>query len=530
MATPTSAFFGPTGDAVIDGLTNGYYWVLNADRTVDWAIANGPAGEYWNNPAALHQYASVMLQTIAYFSNIKFNYVGYYTTPSVAYQAGAELTISLSAGTVLFPSASTWARGFFPRPTSQAVYYYGEAGDVYLNINSQANTLPSYEPGSAGWFVFLHEIGHAIGLKHPHDSGGTGRPTLAGLGLEEFDKDWASVMSYGDDFNWNLRQWDPFTPMILDVLTLQYLYGKNMVTNAGDTLLPLSRVGGYGTIWDASGNDTVTAAAAPEGWMIMLPDVQLSALVSTKAGLAVPVAEFALSSPTTMYWLAGDIENAAGSNSGDVLYGSSGNNVLSGNGGNDYLFGLSGNDTLFGGAGLDVAVYNGPSSNFSIQWLSDDNFSLRDGRGTEGYDTLIGIERLQFSASEVALDLAPNEAGGAAALLMGAVLGRQSLFARKELLGVFVDLFDAGFSMRELSGAVMRLDIWGILAGGNSSAQIATYLLTNLYGAASQAELVQAISSIDASPGDYLWHLAESSANQARINLVGLSQVGLEYL
>ena len=39
--------------------------------------------------------------------------------------------------------------------------------------------------------------------------------------------DWAKIMSYNDDANWNLASLDPATPMPLDVLALQYLYGQN---------------------------------------------------------------------------------------------------------------------------------------------------------------------------------------------------------------------------------------------------------------------------------------------------------------
>ena len=36
-------------------------------------------------------------------------------------------------------------------------------GDIYLNLNSQANYLSSYEIGSAGFFLILHELGHTLG-------------------------------------------------------------------------------------------------------------------------------------------------------------------------------------------------------------------------------------------------------------------------------------------------------------------------------------------------------------------------------
>lgn len=344
MATPAYRYFGLVGDPVIDGISHGYYWGLNNDRTVDWSISDGFSGEYWVNPGEKPSLMQSMLDTYSYFANIKFNYVGYYKTPVVAVQYGSEINFSLS-GSDFFSSKYTWAIGHFPTLAHESKYR-GQGGDIFLNIYSQANSLSSYAPGSAGWFVFMHEIGHVLGLKHPHDNGGTGRPTLSQLGLADMDVDWATIMSYADDFNWNTRLWDPATPMILDVLGLQYIYGKNMSSNAGDTTFQLAQTNFYQTLWDASGNDTVSAAGSSSGWTIHLPDKQLSQLVDTKVGLASVSSEFSLTSPRTLYWLAGTLENAIGGNGDDSIFGSNDGNSLQGGGGNDALHGGAGNDTF----------------------------------------------------------------------------------------------------------------------------------------------------------------------------------------
>ena len=110
---------------------------------------------------------------------------------------------------------------------------------MYLNIDSEANSYTSYEPGSQGWFLLLHELGHALGLKHPHDDGGTGRPTFEELNRAGLNDDTTTVMSYFDTTeSLNEVSYDPATPMILDVLALQYLYGKNTSTNSGYYIRP----------------------------------------------------------------------------------------------------------------------------------------------------------------------------------------------------------------------------------------------------------------------------------------------------
>jgi Ca2+-binding RTX toxin-like protein len=383
---PSTSPFAQTGDLIIDAMTTGYRWTLGFDRTIDWSISGGFSGEFWTNPGIVEQYARAMLDTYSYYANVRFNYVGSYTTPTAAAQAGSEINFYTSASTVLFPSTSIWARAFFPTLSSDIgpQGYQGAAGDVVLNINSAANSLTSYDPGSAGWFVFIHEIGHALGLKHPHDDGGTGRPTLSNLGLEDLDIDWATMMSYKDDFNYNLRYYDPATPMLLDVLALQYLYGPNMNYNTGDTTYTLQANNFYITLWDAAGADTVTASNSDRGWYIYMPDDQISTLSPARVGYALPLAEEAASDPKSLYWLLGNIENATGSQFSDEIYGSVLNNRIFAQSGNDYIIGWDGNDTLDGGFGND-SVFGGIGDDI-INDLSGANYL----RGDEGNDSIVG--------------------------------------------------------------------------------------------------------------------------------------------
>lgn len=213
------------------------------------------------------------------------------------------------------------------------------------------------------------------------------------------------------------------------------------------------------------------------------------------------------------------------SGSGNAL-----DNVLAGNEGNNTLTGAGGNDALDGGAGVDTAVYSGSRSGYTLSKTSS-GFSLNNGTGPDGNDTLQNVERLAFSDVRLALDMGLTESGGEAALLLGAVLGSAVLTAKKDLVGAVIGLFDQGMTLQQLSGAVMRLDIWGVLAGGNSNTNIATYLLTTVHGSAPDATtLASAVASLTNDPqGDFLWHLAESSANQAQVGLVGLAATGLVF-
>ena len=123
-------------------------------------------------------------------------------------------------------------------------------------------------------------------------------------------------------------------------------------------------------------------------------------------------------------------------------------------------------------------------------------------------------------------------------MLLGAVLGKTLTALKKPLLGTVIDLFDQGYTMPQLSGALMRLDIWGILAnGGNATAtntQIANYLLSTVNKVVPDSLTLAAAvallnSEMGASQGNFLSTLALSDANQTQVGLVGLLTTGLEY-
>ena len=204
----------------------------------------------------------------------------------------------------------------------------------------------------------------------------------------------------------------------------------------------------------------------------------------------------------------------------------------------DSFTGNPGNDNIDGGAGTDTITYSISRSNFALAKTSS-GFTLTDNTGTNGTDALQNIERLKFSDGAIALDVGATQSAGETALLLGAVLPGRLVFdaSKQALLGAAIDLFDQGYSLQTLSGAVMRLPIWDVLTGKAtpSSSDIATYLLTNVNGAAPDGTtLANAVTALNtetdfATQGNFLWHLAESAANQMHIGLVGLATTGLAF-
>jgi len=105
-------------------------------------------------------------------------------------------------------------------------------------------------------------------------------------------------------------------------------------------------------------------------------------------------------------------DNISGNDVANTLTGGWGNDTLSGYGGDDLLKGGQENDSLFGGDGVDVAVFSGAFSDYTIESLLGGRFRIVDNRSGEndGTDTLTGIEYLQFADRTIALPGSTNSA------------------------------------------------------------------------------------------------------------------------
>ena len=506
---PTPSAHGLTGDEIIDAMTTGYRWSLDGTRVIDVSISSGFSGEYWINPSEVTASLKAALATFGTFANVKFNYLGQFVDPTQAARAGSEINLSLDSEWTFFSAENQWARAFFPAPSYSQSPYTGAAGDVYLNINSDANSLPSYSPGSAGWFLLLHELGHSLGLKHPHDDGGNGRPTLSDIGFDGLDMDWATIMSYNDEAFANLVEWDPSTPMVLDALALQYLYGPNTSTHAGQSVHVLQDQDFYTTLWDASGIDTLDVQAQAEGWTIILPNVTLTTSVNTQVGLALPNSDMASDVPSNVIWLLGDYENVRGTAFDDVIF----TNAL--------------DNQIQAGGGRDTVSWDQPHGQYRISATAT-GWMVQDTQDQGSVDQLQAVERLAFSDRAIALDLDGH--AGTVAKVLGAVFGAASV-RNLDFVGIglhFMD--DEGYSAESL----MQLALQARLGSQASHGQVVDLLYTQVMQEPPTPEVRQGFVDWLDSGQETVVSLgvmaAETAFNRANIDLVGLARTGLAYL
>jgi len=239
------------------------------------------------------------------------------------------------------------------------------------------------------------------------------------------------------------------------------------------------------------------------------------------------------------YWadigfLYDEIRSAMSEN--DVLVG--GISIVNGDARPNFLQASTVSVQIDAGVGIDVVSYGGKRSEYKISFTGNAEVNvISQGRNVDA-DTLVNVERIHFSDTKLAVDTAPTQSAGKAALLLGAVLpGKLALDASKQqLMGTVIDLFDQGYTLQSLSGAILKLPIWDVLTGKVSPkvADIASYLVGNIYagladqGAIHDAEVAMA-SENTATQGVYLASLVISEANQGHIGLVGIQASGLVY-
>lgn len=373
----TSAYleFPLTGNIFVDASTQGSMWTPR-DGVLTYAVAGGLNGEYWFEPNLVLQQLTLAMRQVEQLTNLQVQSLGIFEDPIQAGESGATIVLTLDGTGVFFDSSSAWAMGFFP---GSIIDEYATAnGDMYLNLNSDLNFLEpeAYLQGGKGFTILLHELGHALGLKHPFDNAG-GRPTYEEVGFGFYD-DWRyAVMAYDDEFGDLLDA--PGYFMLGDALALMSLYGVNQTTNSGDDIHYFYDTSFKTTIWDSGGTDTIDLSACTKSSRVELTTNYSVADLGFEYGFVILDATAA---HARYNGIMGEFENVICGSADDTIIGDENGNTLDGGGGNDEIYGWSGADILIGGAGNDTLV-GGTGNDILYGGSGADLFLIGLGHGSD---------------------------------------------------------------------------------------------------------------------------------------------------
>ncbi len=320
------------------------------------------------------------------------------------------------------------ASGFAYYPSTDPV-----GGDIFLD--SATMSSEDYQPGTFAYHTLVHELSHALGLKHPFED-----PNRIATDL---DNNNYTVMSYTEAKNLRISinydpedlsigasySWSAMPPSysILDIATLQAIYGANTASETGNNTYSLSFSDyTYLTIWDAGGEDTIDITNTTGNSDIDLRSGELSSVDvnSLDQQIAEKLAELdSMRAPDFSIFITSAYQDEAnnlytGENNLAIAYGVWIENVLTGSGddtvrdngvnnniqtgaGNDLIQLFDGGfDTVDGGSGSDTVQLDEASSQVTINNQGDGNYLLV---GQNFSAQLTGIETLTFTDTTMQL-------------------------------------------------------------------------------------------------------------------------------
>lgn len=495
-----------TPNTLINALFTRYHWSDSAltysfpDANSSWSTSStlgyGPkdgSGEPWS---AGFSALSTEKQTV--FSQIlgSWSQVAKLSFSQVADNAGGSGTLRV-AETVSAAHAREQAWTYYPTSGEQG-------GDIWINPDLVTGT-GSWVAGNYGYFAILHELGHALGLKHPFDD-------FVNL-PSSLDYQSLTIMSYyaapgetGSKFSYF-----PTTPMTLDIAAIQAIYGTNTSYLSGDTTHHFDDSQTYHqTVWDAGGNDTLEYSG------------QRSVTMSLQAGAASRIGN-------PVYIVHADGSQGDAIDNVWIAYNCSIENLRAGSG-NDRLSGNTADNLIDGGGGLDTFICSGKRADYQLQSRQGDWLL---SSASDGTDTLHQVERLHFSDGELALDVGPGGNAARAADIIATVA--YDLVKAPGVAGSVLASLDAGLNELQIFQNALQQGVIRNLAGDGSDLALAQLIVRNVLGSSVDPQYAASLAAMMQGQGgafsqaEFLVLACNHQFNLDHVALLGISQNGLAY-
>jgi hypothetical protein len=469
---PKGGLFGGLFDPSLDldnnirAVLSNAFWTTSLDgsqpaTTIPYAFptlvtdyTSVPGGYF--NPAALQGFAPLTVDQknavrtafdlISSYTNLTFNEV------SSGLAVDAAIRVARTSGT---------SAAYYPQGDGRV------SGDTVLGSNgnfldSNGNPTSQYF-GTDGFLTIIHELGHALGLKHGHFE--TLNPLTFNYNVvlaPDFNDNEFSVMTYA---SYRGSPINPVSPapteakngsaaqsyMMYDIAALQVLYGANFSKVGTTAVYRWDPVTGQeylnGRPAPATGTTETNRILTTIWTMGALATFDLSAFNQNQIDDLRPgrwlrfsdgqLADLNVASTEPQFKAQGNVYNAllykgdmrseisslVTGNGNDTVWGNDVDDFLSTGGGTDTVYAGSGNDTISAGAGADL-VYFGAGRDVLRDTLADLNgdtvFNFSSKGSLDVLRALIGEDNLAITSNRTTLavggstvELNGNFAGGA---------------------------------------------------------------------------------------------------------------------
>ncbi|GAB2851353.1 hypothetical protein GCM10027277_19540 [Pseudoduganella ginsengisoli] len=332
---------------------------------------------------------------------------------------------------------------------NQEITSYTASAYVYLDNVQYARTTSVLTSGY-GQELVLHELGHAMGLKHSFD-GDIVLPAAT-------DNNEHTLMSY-THIGPNKTAYSEY-----DLAALKWLYGGDGLggalgegtgarwlagTSVADALTgtagndTLEGDGGNDLLNGGDGTDTAYYNGVRSAYAIAQVDAVTWSVTGAEGTDTLTNMEMLRFADMTIPLSLAATASVTGTSANDVLAATAGNN------------------TIDGGAGTDTVAFSGNRANFTVT-KSAAGFTVTDDAGNGGTDQLANVERLMFADKMVGLDI--DGVGGQAYRLYQAAFNRAPDLKG---LGYWISQMDHGASQRDVAASFVASSEFTALYGEN---------------------------------------------------------------